>query len=262
MQRLLWILLLGLTGAACGSLRSKSDSDELGQHYVVVGGQPVFFRDSTGAVETRTLTRATTAVLYEDRDTLFVDFAESDLPPLDSLVSTLDRGDANRSFFAHHDRRSTDAPNRTDWFLFHYMSFDVDLITIPFKYRTGQADNAGEFITTTNIGVYLGVRYDYDGHRIHYFREATKSEISGISFGGGLFLDLNDVGVTPYSTNNAIDYEYDALGFNYGISGIFGYRSFTLGLALGFETLLDKNAALWIYNHKPWLGITIGLNLN
>ena len=30
----------------------------------------------------------------------------------------------------------------------------------------------------------------------------------------------------------------------------------------GIDHLMDKNRKLWIYRGQPWIGLTIGLNLN
>jgi hypothetical protein len=47
-----------------------------------------------------------------------------------------------------------------------------------------------------------------------------------------------------------------------GIAGIIGINNFTLGLAVGFDNLLDKNKKVWVYQGKPWLGLAFGLNSN
>ena len=34
------------------------------------------------------------------------------------------------------------------------------------------------------------------------------------------------------------------------------------GLNTGMDFLLDKQRKTWIYQSKPWIGISIGLNMN
>jgi len=46
------------------------------------------------------------------------------------------------------------------------------------------------------------------------------------------------------------------------LASIVGYKTFTAGLALGFENLMSADNRVWIYHNKPYLGVTIGLNLN
>jgi len=56
--------------------------------------------------------------------------------------------------------------------------------------------------------------------------------------------------------------EYDGFLLMNGVAGLVAVNKLTFGLGLGIDHLLDKNKKYWIYNHKPWLGLTVGLNLN
>jgi hypothetical protein len=47
-----------------------------------------------------------------------------------------------------------------------------------------------------------------------------------------------------------------------GIAAIIGVDKLSFGLLLCEDHLLDKNHKLWIYEGKPWLGLSVGLNLN
>jgi hypothetical protein len=33
----------------------------------------------------------------------------------------------------------------------------------------------------------------------------------------------------------------------------------SVGLAIGFDNLVDKNKSVWIYNQKPYIGLVIGI---
>jgi hypothetical protein len=68
--------------------------------------------------------------------------------------------------------------------------------------------------------------------------------------------------MNPWVTENQITQEYDGVVWSKGIAGIIGIDNFTIGLALGWDHLLDKNKNYWIYQGKPWLGLAFGLNLN
>ncbi|MFY9310502.1 MAG: hypothetical protein WAQ28_15765 [Bacteroidia bacterium] len=68
--------------------------------------------------------------------------------------------------------------------------------------------------------------------------------------------------MTPTTTNGAIPIEYDGVVWNKGIAGIIAVNNFTVGLAAGFDNLLDNNHRLWVYESKPWFGLAFGLNLN
>ena len=89
-----------------------------------------------------------------------------------------------------------------------------------------------------------------------------RENFSKTGFGFGGFIGAGSVFINPKFMDNAIDYEYDALAFDYGIAVLFGVRNFSTGLSLGFDFLTDKNRNNWVYQHQPWIGIFIGLNLN
>ncbi len=59
-----------------------------------------------------------------------------------------------------------------------------------------------------------------------------------------------------------IQLEYDGFIFMNGVAGIVAVNRLTFGLGIGLDILLDKNKSYWIYQHKPWIGLTVGLNLN
>jgi len=73
---------------------------------------------------------------------------------------------------------------------------------------------------------------------------------------------LSPTAVTAFNTSGRVPDEYQALGINYGLSTTFSFNKFSAGLAVGFEKLADRNNRIWIYDNKPWLGLTLGINLN
>lgn len=68
--------------------------------------------------------------------------------------------------------------------------------------------------------------------------------------------------VSPTTTNDQTEHEYDGIVWTKGVAGIFAINTFTIGVSLGFDNLLDQNRTVWIYESKPWIGFTFGLNLN
>ena len=142
-------------------------------------------------------------------------------------------------------------------------SFDIDFLTIPFKYRPAQKYFPRQFNTNLNGVIYLGYRNDiyqfrykqiplknFQRHTWHY----------GFSF--GLFTGLGGTSMNPWVTNNQIVTEYDGVVWSKGVAGIIAINNFTIGLAIGFDDLLDNNKKYWIYQAKPWVGFAFGLNLN
>jgi hypothetical protein len=68
--------------------------------------------------------------------------------------------------------------------------------------------------------------------------------------------------MNPSVTNSLVAIEYDGVVWSKGVAGIIGLNSFTTGLALGWDHLLDPNRKYWIYKDKPWIGFVFGLNIN
>lgn len=142
-------------------------------------------------------------------------------------------------------------------------SFDFDVFTTPFKFRPAIAGMPAQFNTSFNGSFYLGYRVDR-------LKIQQKNIIDGISrekftksgIGIGAFAGIGSAFINPKVMNNTIDYEYDAFAIDYGAAVLVGFRNINTGVSLGFDFLTDKNRKQWIYQHKPWLGIFIGLNLN
>ena len=68
--------------------------------------------------------------------------------------------------------------------------------------------------------------------------------------------------MNPWVTSDRVQIEYEGIIWTKGIAGLVGLNNFTVGLALGWDHLLDQNRKDWIYQQKPWLGFVFGLNLN
>ncbi len=146
---------------------------------------------------------------------------------------------------------------------FRQASFDVDFVTMPFKYRPTERGFPQQFNTNLNGAVYFGLRNDvyqlkYKKNPLnHYQRQTTHY---GLSF--GVFTGLGGTAINSFVTNGVVGYEYDGVSWSKGVGAIIGINNFTLGLALGFDHLMDDNRDFWIYQNKPWLGLAFGLNLN
>jgi hypothetical protein len=146
---------------------------------------------------------------------------------------------------------------------FRQTSFDIDFLTIPFKYRFPAKGFPRQFNTNLNGGVYLGYRSDI--YVLHYATNplgisSRNTTHVGFSFGG--FTGLGGTAMNPWVTNDQIAIEYDGVVWTKGVAGIIGLNNFSTGLAVGWDHLLDRNKKFWIYQGKPWVGFVFGLNLN
>lgn len=142
-------------------------------------------------------------------------------------------------------------------------NFDVDFLTIPMKMRFAEREVPPQLNVNLNGAIYLG--YRTDAYQISYHQNLRKIAIRktihfGYSF--GVFTGLGNTFMSPTNTNNILQQEYDGIIWSKGIASILGVNNFTIGVALGFDYLLDKNKNIWLYQNKPWLGLAFGLNLN
>ncbi len=141
-------------------------------------------------------------------------------------------------------------------------NLDVDVLIAPFKYRPAQKNLPRQLNTSFNANLFFGYRLDrfhinVDQTHTGYTKTTTHS-----SLGFGIFGGISSIPVTPWTTNRKTTDEYDALGVCRGIMLLGGVDSLTFGLAMGFDRLTDRDKHVWIYQNKPWYGLTIGLNLN
>jgi hypothetical protein len=140
---------------------------------------------------------------------------------------------------------------------------DIDLITIPFKFRGATSGIPPQLNTNLNANLYIGYRSDwytlgYKRNEFGAFNRITRHY--GMTF--GLFSGFGSNSINPWVTNDQINYEYDGIVWSNGFAVSFAFNYLNLGLALGIDQLLDNNSRFWIYNKKPWLGVVLGINLN
>lgn len=148
-------------------------------------------------------------------------------------------------------------------FNFRQNSFDIDFLTILIKVRAPAGNLPMQLNTNLNGAAYFGYRTDiyhlsYNETPLNFYNRRTTH--FGFSFGG--FLGIGSTDMNPSVTNNNINEEYEGFIITKGFAGIIGFNNFNIGLTLGFDTLPDKNKIYWIYQHKPWIGLALGLNLN
>lgn len=140
---------------------------------------------------------------------------------------------------------------------------DVDLLTIPFKLRPAVSGFPRQFTTSLNGALYLG--YRTDNYSLFYKKTPMgvyRRTISHFGFSGGIFGGLGSTQMNPWVTNYNINIEYEGLVFSKGIAAIVGIENYTIGICLGFDSLLDSNRKYWYFQQKPWVGLGFGVNIN
>ena len=161
--------------------------------------------------------------------------------------------------FENNERASV-PPLSTQVFFRGTMDFDV--ITIPFKYRPTSEGFPRQLTAEANGSGFIGWRLDRFKvlHRQTPHGVKTYRLHKGISFGA--FGGIGAATITPWTTNYQTQDEYTGFVLTRGLAVLVGVNSLTFGVGLGWDYLTDRDKAIWIYQNEPWLGITIGLNLN
>ena len=155
-------------------------------------------------------------------------------------------------------------PGNFDDYFFKQNTLDIDVLSILVKYRPAISGFPNQFNSSVlNGAVYMGYRSDF--YHLRYQKtplNTYKRKINhyGISFGA--FTGLGATRVDPYVTPNALDIEYDGFVQVSGLAAIVAVNKLSCGLTFGVDHLLDRNRKSWIYQGKPWVGLSIGLNLN
>ncbi|WP_051097350.1 hypothetical protein [Spirosoma panaciterrae] len=255
--------LLGVLMSGCTKMyHSRRSIQELDQTFAVNKAQTLFYTDHAGRTQHKQLAQTISAALYLQNDTLFVEPLKASLRPNDNNPATLDVSDSAFVFFVNPKPKKIPVDGKSPWFRYHFTSFDMDLVTIPFKYRLAQQGQPPELNTNANAALYVGLRFDQGYQRNVFYHYQQRSDIRSFSLGVGGLIGIGSATVGPFSTMDQVADEYEGACLSYGLATIFGYRAVSLGLAFGYDTLFDRNRARWIYQHKPWLGLTLGLNLN
>jgi hypothetical protein len=146
---------------------------------------------------------------------------------------------------------------------FSAKTFDLDILTVLFKYRPPAAGFPPQFNTTFNGAAYIGYRTDlyklsYKGNPMHEF----KRTIAHYGYSFGFFSGFGTARIDEFDTNNTVTIEYDGIVNLSGIALIIAVDKLNAGLSLGVDHLLDKNHNNWVNNSKTWIGLSIGLNIN
>ena len=148
-------------------------------------------------------------------------------------------------------------------YFFRKNSFDLQAMTVLFRYRPALSNFPRQLTQSYNGAAYIGYRTDI--YRLSYKKnplQLYKRSITHYGFSVGAFSGIGSEGITEFNTPSAQPIEYDGIVSLSGIAAILAINKVSFGVALGADHLLDKNRKYWVNNDKPWIGLTISLNLN
>lgn len=137
---------------------------------------------------------------------------------------------------------------------------DIDLSTVLLKFRPASGNVPSQLSANFNGLFYVGFRKDFFKLKSSFSElHELSSFIRHTGFDFGLFAGIGITPVTPTTTMSRTIQEYDGIVFQKGFSVFVTYENMSVGMALGFDNLLDKNKSIWIFNNKPWVGLVIGI---
>ena len=147
---------------------------------------------------------------------------------------------------------------------FYKPSFDLDVMTVPVKYRF-PIDGLPNQLTTNFNGALFG-GYRIDAYKINYKRtplNTYKQKVKHIGYSAGLYAGIGSTLVDATTLDDPGIYTtYEGVIFIAGICANMAVENLTVGISLGEDHLLDQNRNKWIYEGRPCIGFTLGLNIN
>ena len=147
--------------------------------------------------------------------------------------------------------------------VFKKESLDVDITAILLKYRPSVHGLPGQMTADFNIAVYAGWRHDS-------FKIVSKMDplgknhhkINNWGYDFGLFAGPGATQISPFTTQNEVIDEYSGMIIQTGFAGFIESNIASFGIALGFDSLLNSDKNVWIYDKKPWVGFIVGIAIN
>jgi hypothetical protein len=153
-------------------------------------------------------------------------------------------------------------PKNFKEYKFKKNSYDINLVTIVAKCHPSIAGFPIQLYSSFNGAFYMGYRSDV--YELSYSStplKVDKRETEHHGYSLGVFLGMGTSHVDQYVTSGFIDYEYDGFNLQAGSAFTMALNRLNFGVAVGWDYLLDRNKTAWIYQTKPWIGLSVGLNI-
>ena len=147
---------------------------------------------------------------------------------------------------------------------FYRPSFDLDIMTIPMKYRPA-IDGFPNQLTTNFNGAFYG-GYRIDAYRLQYTRtplNVYKQSVKHIGYSTGIYAGIGNTLIDGSTlATPAFPIQYEGVLLLTGIAANIALGNLTFGVSLGADHLLDKYHKQWLYEGMACFGFTLGLNID
>ena len=145
---------------------------------------------------------------------------------------------------------------------FYKPSFDLDVMTIPLKYRPAEYTLPNQLTTNFNGAIFGG--YRIDDYKVNYKRtplNTYKQSVKHIGYSAGLYAGIGNTPIDEWALKTPVNIQYEGMLIIVGIAANMAVERFTLGVAFGTDYLQDSYRNQWIYEGKPCIGFTVGLDI-
>jgi hypothetical protein len=207
-----------------------------------------------GEYQTRRFARDKVYVLRVAEDTIAV-FPVKEFPDSTAILTN------KRTNYTSQQKKLKD--NKASH-VFYRPSFDIDLMTIPIKYRPALNGFPNQLNNNFSGAFYGG--YRIDAYHLNYKRtplNVYKQNVHHIGYSAGLYAGIGNTLIDGSTlANPAFPVQYEGVLLLTGIAANMAAENLTFGISLGTDHLMDKYHEQWIYENRPCIGFTLGLNLN
>ncbi len=136
------------------------------------------------------------------------------------------------------------------------------MLVVLFKYRTGLASIPSQLNTDFNGNIYVGYRRDWYQVKDNKTPFGKQRHFGQMAVSAGGFVGIGTTFISPWTTNYKITDEYSGFILSKGLCLMLGLKSVTAGVSVGWDNLVDRDSHVWVYQFKPWYGITFSININ
>lgn len=145
---------------------------------------------------------------------------------------------------------------------FYKPSFDLDVMTIPLKYRPAEYPLPNQLTTNFNGAIFGG--YRIDDYRVSYKRtplNVYKQSVKHTGYSGGFYVGIGSTPIDQWALKTPVNIQYEGMLLITGIAANMALERFTIGVSLGTDYLQDSYRNQWIYEGKACAGVTVGLDI-
>jgi hypothetical protein len=148
----------------------------------------------------------------------------------------------------------------------HYSTFQLGVLTIPYKYRfggrsftdsTGKTDKVPNDVTQA-INLSLAASFRFGGTKFFYDPAKTHNTCAKMIT---VFLGPSLISPTPSNTIPYVTKSTNELGITTGAGFSVLLKGISLGVFSGIDIPVSQPGKDWFYANRLWLGFGIGVNL-